>query len=458
MQTLTRHRAPLKPVLAVVAVIAIAVGTQVVRAILPDGQLPWTLGEPSLLEDAGPVAVDPAAELARMRDDVAFWADRLERNRRDTTSAVKLTESSIELARATGDVTAYLRAEAAADAALAASPGYHPAAALRATVLVALHRFIDARDAAQALLADDPDDAVALGVLGDASIELGDLPAAHRAIDHLAIVAGGAASDIRRSRLAFIEGRADAAVQAARDAVLHAIDEGAEGAGLAFYQTTLGDLLAATGHPDDAVAAYQAAVAVRPGWPAALVGLGRHAFAAGHLDTAIADYDQAIATIPLPESLARRADLHTIRGAAGDAQAAADDLATVEAIAKLAGDAANVYDRTLVLYLADHGLDPARAVRMAESELAVRKDVYGYDAYAWALLTAGRVADAHAAADQALAAGTRDPRMLYHAGMIALADGRPADAKTYLSDALALDPGFDPLGATRARDALARIP
>ena len=45
--------------------------------------------------------------------------------------------------------------------------------------------------------------------------------------------------------------------------------------------------------------------------------------------------------------------------------------------------------------------------------------------------------------------------MLYHAGMIALADGRPADAKTYLSDALALDPGFDPLGrparATRWR-------
>ena len=87
-----------------------------------------------------------------MRDDVAFWAERLERDRRDTTSAVKLTESPIELARATGDVTAYLRAEAAADAALAASPGYHPAAALRATVLVALHRFTDARDAAQALL------------------------------------------------------------------------------------------------------------------------------------------------------------------------------------------------------------------------------------------------------------------------------------------------------------------
>jgi len=130
----------------------------------------------------------------------------------------------------------------------------------------------------------------------------------------------------------------------------------------------------------------------------------------------------------------------------------------VEAIAGLAGDAANVYDRTLVLFLADHGQDPARAVRMAESELRVRKDVYGYDAYAWALLAAGRTADAQTAIDQAQAVGTRDAKILYHAGMIALAAGRPTDAKTDLTAALALDPGFDPLGVTRARAALANLP
>jgi tetratricopeptide (TPR) repeat protein len=455
MHTLTRHRTPVRPLIAVVAVIAIALGAQLARTLTAPPTVPGDFAEPRLPGDTAPATVDPKEEQQRLDADVAFWAARLARDGRDTTSAVELARSSIELARSTGDVTDYLRADAAADAALAASPGYVPAAGLKASILVALHRFTDARTAAEKLLADDPADAVALGVMADATLELGDLDAARDAIDRLAVAASGAASDVRRARLAFIEGDGAAAVQAARDAVGHATEEGAEGSGLAFYQTTLGDLLAATGHGNEAVDAYHAALAARAAWPAALAGLGRQAFAAGDVSGAIADYDAAIGVIPLPESLARRGDLYAIRGGEGDAKRSADDLATVEAIAKLAGDAASVYDRTLVLYLADHGLDPDRAVRMAADELAVRKDVYGYDAYAWALQAAGRTREASAAMSQALAAGTRDPRLLYHAGVIALADGRTADGRTFLSDALALDPGFDPLGATRARQALA---
>jgi len=458
MQLLTRHRSPLLPVAAVLAVITIAVGTQVLRVVLAPGRLPADFAEPALHDGDAPAAVDPAEELAAIQSDVTFWADRVARDPRDTTGAVKLAESSIQLARTTGDVTNYLRAEAATTMALAASPGYAPAVGLRATVLVALHRFPEARDIATGVLDGDPDDAVALGVLADASLELGDLATARRAIDHLSVVSGGAAADIRRARIAFIEGDVATAIPAARDAVDAALEEGAVGSGLAFYDTTLGDLLAATGDGAGAITAYQAGLAVRPDWPAALAGLGRQAFAANDLDGAIADFDRAIATVPQPEWLARRGDLLAIRGGEGDAKRSADDLATVEAIAGLAGDAANVYDRTLVLFLADHGQDPARAVRMAESELRVRKDVYGYDAYAWALLAAGRTADAQTAIDQALAFGTRDAKILYHAGMIALAAGRPADAKTDLTAALALDPGFDPLGVTRARAALADLP
>ncbi len=117
-----------------------------------------------------------------------------------------------------------------------------------------------------------------------------------------------------------------------------------------------------------------------------------------------------------------------------------------------------MYDRTLALYLANHGLEPDRAVRLAESELATRKDVYGYDAMAWALLAAGRPADADAAMRSALAFGTVDAKVLYHAGMIDLALGRTADARTTLQRALDLDPSFDPLQAARARAALAALP
>jgi tetratricopeptide (TPR) repeat protein len=458
MQLLTRRRTPTVPLAAVMAIMAIAIGTQALHALLPPSRLPADFAEPALHDGDAPAPVDPAEELASIQTDVSFWAARVERDPRDTTGAVKLAESSIALARATGDVTNYLRAEAAADMALKASPGYAPAVGLRATVLVALHRFPEARDVASGVLGEDPDDAVALGVLADSALELGDLAAARRAIDHLSVLAGGAAADVRRARLAFIQGDGASAIQAARDAVDAAVDEGAVGSGLAFYHTTLGDLLAATGDGADAVTAYRAALNDRIGWPAASAGLGRRAFAAGDLDEAIHDFDRAIASVPQPEWLARRGDLFALRAGDGDARRSADDLATVEAIAGLAGDAANVYDRALVLYLADHGQDPDRAVRMAERELQVRKDVYGYDAYAWALLAAGRTADARVAIDHALSAGTRDPRMLYHAGMIALAAGAPADAKALLADALTLDPGFDPLGATRARAALADLP
>jgi tetratricopeptide (TPR) repeat protein len=165
----------------------------------------------------------------------------------------------------------------------------------------------------------------------------------------------------------------------------------------------------------------------------------------------------AIAIVPQPEFLARRGDLYALRSAPGDTKRGADDYATVEAIAKLAGEAASVYDRTLALYLANHGLEPSRAAALADAELAIRKDVYGYDADAWALLAAGRPAEADAMMTRALAFGTRDARLLYHAGMIALAIGQTDRARAFLTDSVALDPSFDPLQVARAREALASL-
>ena len=58
----------------------------------------------------------------------------------------------------------------------------------------------------------------------------------------------------------------------------------------------------------------------------------------------------------------------------------------------------------------------------------------------------------------ALAFGTRDAKLLYHAGMIKAALGDDAAARTLLTDALALDDSFDPAGAARARATLERLP
>ncbi len=407
---------------------------------------------------AAPATYDAVAELARVRADIDFWANRLAADRVDIVAAGKLAEADVALARMTGDVDGYVRAEAAIATALAAQPDYLPAQAQRAAVLVALHRFGEARDAADAVLAGSPDDATALGAVGDASLELGDLVAARTAYTALTAAADGSAARIRTARLAFVTGDPAGAIAAARSAVDAAVDEGLEGDGLAFYHGTLGDMLLATGDAAGARQAFAAALEARPGHPASLVGLARLDAFDGRLDPAIAGLDAAIAALPLPDFLARRSDLLERRGGPDDATHAADDRSTVEAIARLAGPAGSVYDRGLSLYLSDHGLDPERAVRLASDELAVRPDVYGSDALAWALLNAGRAADAVPYAHDALAAGTQDARLWYHAGLVEAATGDVDAARTHLTGALALGPALDPVARDRAAAALATLP
>jgi tetratricopeptide (TPR) repeat protein len=322
---------------------------------------------------------------------------------------------------------------------------------------MALHRFREARDLAGPILDVRPNDPFALATFGDSSLELGDLRAARAAYAALDQVARSAASQSRLSRLEYVEGSSDAAVTHARLALAMAIDEGAAGERLAWYHATLAELVASSGEAAGAREEWSAALAADPGSWSAMAGLARLDAAEGRLDEAIARLDAAIAIVPRPELLARRADMFALRGAAGDGVAEADDRATIEAIASLAG-VDGVYDRTLVTYLADHGLEPARAVRLARAELAVRQDVFGYDALAWALLADGRPAEAQAAMDRALAVGTRDPRLLYHAGMIAAALDDVPRARELLEIALRLDPAFDPLQARRARTTLEALP
>jgi tetratricopeptide (TPR) repeat protein len=446
----------------VAAMLAMAVASQVAGTLGPKAPSPVD-GAPKAgpALDAGFAGGDaPTArgkDLERIRADIAFWSDRAGRRTADFISATEWAAVEIELARATGDLSAWRRAESATAQALRGDPAYGPAIGYRGTVLIALHRFREASDLARPILAARPNDPFALATLGDASLELGDLRGARAAYAALDLVYRSAPSQSRLSRLEYVEGSSDAAVKHARLALAMAIDEGAAGERLAWYHATLAELLAATSEAAGARDEWLAALAADPGsWPA-MAGLARLDAAQGRIDEAIASLDAAIAIVPRPELLARRADLFALRGVAGDGVAEADDRATIEAIASLAGADA-VYDRTLAIYLADHGLEPARAVRLARAELSVREDVFGYDALAWALLAAGRPAEAQAAMERALAVGTRDPRLLYHAGMIAAALDDAPRARELLEIALRLDPAFDPLQARRARATLEALP
>jgi len=396
-------------------------------------------------------------QVALINGDIKFWSARFRAQPTDFVSATQWGLREIDLARTTGDLTAYLRAEAAFDAALRTFADNPAAISYKGSVLISLHRFADARDLAKGVLAKQPNDPVALATLGDASLELGDISTARASYEHVNVLVPSAAILVRLAHLAFIAGDTTTASKDAQAAAQLSVQEGAQGERAAWYQFQLGETLVATGDAAGAMVAYRAAVAADPNSYWAVSGLARALAGTGDLKGAISGMTAAIGIVPLPDFLARRGDLYTLRGGPGDASKAKQDYALVEAEAKLAGAASYVYDRILVLYLANHGLDPARALTLATAELAIRKDVYGYDAYAWALLAAGRPADADAAMGTALAFGTKDAKFMYHAGMIAAALGDTNRARANLEAALALDPTFDPLQAQRARDTLAGL-
>ncbi|MEP6469263.1 MAG: hypothetical protein ABJC24_05780, partial [Chloroflexota bacterium] len=122
-----------------------------------------------------------------------------------------------------------------------------------------------------------------------------------------------------------------------------------------------------------------------------------------------------------------------------------------------AGATGSVYDRQLVIFAADHRRDVPAAVRRARAELALRPDVYGHDALAWALYRAGSLDEAAEQTQAALALGTPDPRIAYHAGMIAAARGDRERAEALLRQALDGAAMLPPLQVPEARAALAAL-
>src|SRR4029078_5340600 len=96
--------------------------------------------------------------------------------------------------------------------------------------------------------------------------------------------------------------------------------------------------------------------------------------------------------------------------------------------------------RTMALFLATRHENPETALRLARTELGSRSDVFTHDALAWSLAAAGNVAEAHSEMQRALAEGTDDARLFFHAAVIASQAGHAADAERWLRKARELSP------------------
>jgi tetratricopeptide (TPR) repeat protein len=445
-------RASLLLAAAVVVALASAVLGQEGRRTLipaPPDQAAGSAADSLAAPDAPSAVVGSLASIDRA---IAIWAANVGREPRDFISDTNLGLLYSGRARLTGDAADHERARLALERALAVEPGYRPARLLHAATLFSLHEFAGALSAAEALLAEDARLHQARAIAGDARLETGDLTGAQDDYGRLARSSPGAPVTARLARLAFLQGHSADAAALAERALREASDAGERGPTIGWYRLLAGSLAFQRGELAAAERHLQAADEAWPDAPAVLLARARLEVAQGRPTEAIELLRRAVAVVPQPEALALLGDLYSL---SGDRAKAKEEYATVDLIGRLATSQRRTYDRQLILFRADHGRSVEEAVRQARADLQVRRDIYGYDALAWALHAAGRTSDARAPMRLAMALGTQDARLLYHAGMIELATGHRAAGVAHLEAALELNAGFDALGSTRARAALA---
>ena len=357
---------------------------------------------------------------------------------------VRLGWAWVRTARSSGDPGFYLNVGSCVDEALRLTPDHLAARALRGVVLMNGHRFDDARQEAERILATDPQNAIALSTLSDAMLELGRFEDAVAAAQRSVDLKPDASGYTRASYFRWLTGDTTAAKRFIRLALNGRDRRDPEPVAWTFVEAAKMFWHAADYDGADAVLAE--ALRWVPDYPPALVARGRVVMSQGDAPRAVTYLEQAARRQPLPETLWLLADAKTMLGDVSGADTASERVVQ----AGLRSD-----KLTLALFYATKNRSIDDAVRLIDEERRSRGGLYVDDTYAWVLYRAGRLAEARQASDRALRLGTPDARLLYHAGAIQMAAGIPA-GRALIEKALALNPHFDLTGVAEARALLAR--
>jgi tetratricopeptide (TPR) repeat protein len=407
-----------------------------------------------------PEAVKPANP--QRKQTIEFLEAKVRSDPDDFIAYNMLASEYLREMRETGDIAYLELALRSAKASLAAVPAEQNKGGLAvlAQAEFSAHDFAGSRDHAKRLAEIDPGKGYVYQLLGDAHFELGEYDEARAAFAKMEEFGGfqaitQVAIEQRLARLALLEGDD----KKAKDHIANAIriaerpprvnDET-----VAFCHWQAGELEFAAGNHKAASAHYQTASKIVPNYLRASASLARVMAAEGDLQGAIKSLEDVTARMPDPAYVALLGDIYA---KAGRVEEAARQYALVEQIARLGAAKGGLYDRELALFYANHDLNVEQACESASAQYQIRRDIYGADIYAWACHKAGRLEEARTAIAEALRFGTQDARLFYHAGMIEKAAGNKDTARSHLTAALKLNPGFDPAQADLARLALREL-
>ncbi len=402
---------------------------------------------PEPVDDATAICLSPATGDGAIDKQLRTHRQMAEKLPLKLESWIGLGHLWLKKARETSDPTYYLQVGKCADAALKVAPGDAGALALRATVQMSDHRFREARATTEAIVKANPGNVLALGILSDALLELGEVEAAAAAAQQMMDQKPGPPALLRGAYLRWLHGDVKGAKELNQEAITTGRDTRDPGAtAWAFTQAAM-----VFWHEADYAGAdlvFAETDKWVPGYPAGLVGRARCALARGQAAAAVGFLERAQKQDPLVETAWLLGDAKVALG---------DDKGAAAAYGLVLKQGQRTDRLTLAQFLSTKNREPSRALELIEAERKDRGGIYVDDTHAWALFRAGKLAEARQAIDRAIRLGTRDAKLLYHAGAIRLAAGDESGRKL-VEQALGLNPGFDQTGAAEARKLLGAKP
>lgn len=326
-------------------------------------------------------------------------------------------------ARELNDPGSYNMALQCALAIEAHKPGSYAALLLRGHALHSLHHFAEAEPIARQLTSERGL-AFDWGLLGDVLIDRGRLDSALDAYQRMLELRPDTHSYSRAAHVRYLRGDLPGAVSAMELACRAASPRNREGFAWAWAKLALYQLQ--SGASELARQSVQRALEVHPESVPALRAAAQIELARSEPARALAALEKAALRSQHPELLWMT--IETLSALGRTTQAHALEQRVLEL-----GPGED--PRAFALYLASHGGDLELAARLVDEELRERKDVYSYEVQAWVQSARGAHAQALETAKRSLAEGTRDPRLFYHAGLIAARAGDEVAAATWLEQA-----------------------
>jgi tetratricopeptide (TPR) repeat protein len=376
----------------------------------------------------------PPYDPQHVQKTVEFWERREKKDPLGAIARRNLAAAYLARQRETGEIEDAVRAERAARASLKILPHSNSIALRRlANSLLTQHRFPEALEVADRAVVRDPE---AQRLRADILLELGEYQAARKALAQIPNREDDLNLMALRARFAEVEGQMDqsiALLKAAGRIADTLPDVPAEA--VAWYHTMVGHRLIDTGKLDEGERACKDALAIFPRDYRAMTGLAEAASSRRDWQGAIAWGHKAVETSPQnPEAFKLLGDAYAELGRTAAAEK------QYQLLQQLAHSFPRIYDRHWALFCADKGRQLDEALALARKDLELRRDVHAYDTLAWVCFKKGLQTEAEAAMEKALAQGTSEAPLLYHAGRIARAGGDQDRAKTYFARARAINP------------------